>query len=196
MAIECYKLDIGGINFGAWNQISLHFNFDNATVDPQYIVAKGLIDDFNADRMATYRGLFPNEYGVQWIRAKRVSVGGGQSRTLEYITGTAVGTRAGDVSSLATAPIVKLYPAMGLNTSGRIFLPAISDQDLVENNYTGGYETAVANFFTSLQTWNGSISGNDWALAIHSKKLGIFTPVISHQLSATVGNMGKRRVPR
>jgi hypothetical protein len=196
MAIEGYKLDLGGLHGGSWNQCSLIFNVDNATSDPQFQVAKDLLDDFNADQLAGWRGLFPNEYALQWLRAKRISVGGGQSRNREYPGSVAIGTRGGDTTSLAISPVVKFFPAMGVNTQGRIFLPTVSDLDLEDNTYTAGYATLVENFFVGLDSWVGSVSGLTWEHAIYSKKLATITGVAAVQLSAVIANQGKRRVPR
>jgi len=196
MAIENYKLDLGGLHGGAWNQVSLVFQVNNGSSENNIFVAKKLVDDFHADRLTDWRGLFPNEYGLEWARARRISVGGGKSRTREYPGSSGQGTRAGDTASLALAPVVKLHCGMTADTQGRIFLPCVSESDLDQNILDAGYVNDVVTFFGDLVGWTGSISSLTWNLSVYSPKLSNAFPVVAITVSSIIGNQRKRRVPR
>jgi len=197
MPMELYKMDIGGLHGGAWNQISLHFRVDNTGSDPNLNVAQDLVNDWDTEKQVDYRDLFPNEYGVEWVKARRVSAGGGKTRFLEYPGSAGQGTRAGDTASLSISPVVKLVCGMGANTQGRIFLPAVAEADLNENVYDAGYITQVVTFFGGLTSWSASGgSGRTWELCVLSRKLASYFPVASVSVSDIIGNQRKRRVPR
>jgi len=196
MAIEAYKLDIGGLAGGAWNQTSLVFRTDNSGPEPSYIKAKELVDDFAEDPLTDWRGLFPTAYGVQWIKARRISAGGGHTRHIEFPNGAADGTGTGDLGSTSLAPVVKLICGMLSNTQGRIFLPCIAEANFVDNRFEASYTSLVTAYFNSILAFTGAVSSTAWQLAVWSTKQLTVHQAVAAQLADVIGNQRRRRVPR
>jgi len=196
MSIETYKMDLGGLHGGSWNQVSLHFQAETSGGGPSFEVAANLNNDFIADQFAGWRALFPNTYALEWIRTRRRIPNQGNSRSREFPLSAGQGTRAGVSDSLALSPVVKLFPGIANNTQGRIFLPCVSTTDFNINIFSGTYTSLVVAFFGGLTSWTGSVSGLTWDLAIYSPKLASAFPVVAVSVSDTIGNMKKRRVPR
>lgn len=196
MAIEAYKMDVGGLSGGSWTQFSIVFRVDNSADEPSYIKANELLQDFDADQLADLCALFPNTYVIKWLRARRISAGGGHSLVREYPGTAAIGTGVGTGGSLSLAPVVKLICGLNANTQGRIFLPCVAEANFLDNVYDSAYVTLVSGMFAQLISWTGSVSATEWNIAVWSpKQTNVFT-VLAVQVSNIIGNIKRRRVPR
>jgi len=194
MATEAYKLTIGGLQFGAWMQNEMYYLFDNGAATDPWTVAKNLCNDWYSHNAVSWLGCMPASYGMQWLSAIRVSAGGGKTWLREFPGGTVLGTLGTHPSSLSTAPIIKLFPAMGVNTQGRLFLPAPGEGYLVDNVYQSAYISAVNTLIGNIVSF--TVSGRTWALGIHSPKLANTYSVSAAALGSIIGNIGRRRTPR
>lgn len=194
MATEAYKVTVGGIQFGAWMQNQFYYLYDNGAATDRWLVAKQLVTDWIAEVLPSWLLCMPSEYGVQWISAIRTSAGGGKVYIKEFPGGTEVGGLGTEASNVGTAPVVKLYAGMGVDTQGRIFLPAPAEGYLVDNVYQAGYTAAVSTMLGHLVTFTAS--GRTYNLAIHSPKLAQTVAVSAAALGPIIGNIGRRRVPR
>lgn len=194
MATEAYRLTIGGLQYGAWMENVLHFTTDNDGSVTPIDMAKKLCDSWTTFNIVEWLATCPASYGIQWIEARRVSTGKGNSWVREFPGASEVGTLGTASSTLSIAPVIRLYPTTGINTQGRVYMPSPAEGYLEDNIYQPGYTSAVAALIASMITW--SDSGRDWYWAIHSPKLGIFAPVAEAALGPIIGTIGRRRTPR
>lgn len=193
MAIEAYALQIGATLGAAWVQNTLHYLADNATDSPSWEMALALTDEWDAQIKGLWLDTLPSAYILRWIEAKKISSGGGKSWPVEYPNATTFGTLGSTVANTNQAPIVKLFPALGTNTQGRIYMPGISEHQLVDNVIGNDYKAAINDLMPALKELTGGFV--DWTLGIHSKKLAATVPVVDIGLSQYLGNIGRRRKP-
>lgn len=194
MATEAYKLTLGSIQYGAWMQNEFYYIYDNSSAIENWLVAKQLVLDWITHTLPTWLLCMPASYGVEWISAIRTSTGGGKVWIKEFPGGSETGGAGTNSSSASTAPVIKLHPAMGVDTQGRIFLPAPAETMLIQNSYTSTYVTKITTMLGNLTTV--TVSGRSYALGINSKKLGGVFPVSVAQLGPIIGNIKRRRTPR
>lgn len=193
MAIETYSLRIGGLLFGSWVENVLHFRGDDGGTDTPRVMAKALTAHFNTTLLSKWLLCLPPQYGLQWIEAQKIMDGGGVSWWKEYPEGTENGAASGDVEGLGTSPIIKLFCAMGVNVQGRIFMPGVSNTNLVNNVYSGTYVTNTTSLANALIL---PTTSRNWQLAVYSPKNAASYNVIAATLSGIIGNQGRRRFPR
>jgi len=196
MATVTMKMDIGGLHRGSWNQWSLYFLTDDGGTSSGYTIAKDLVADWDVDHKTDLLGLFPVTYAFEWVKAYRIRPTGSHSFWKEYPGSAGQGTGGAASANLSIAPIIKLFPAISVNTQGRIFLPAVAEDDLADNVYEAGYVTNVLTTFGNMLSWTGSESSRSYLMAINSPKLNGAFAVSSVLLSSMIGNLKKRRVPR
>jgi len=193
MATEAYSLRIGATLGGAWVENVLHYLVDNDTDLINWSMAARLCEAWDSTVKTAWLGTLPSAYVLQWIEARRSSVGGGRSWWIEYPNSSTFGSLGSTTGGLQTAPIIKLYPGLGTDTQGRVYMPGISEAQLVNNEILSTYRTAVD---TLIAAWDSiSDSGSTFQLAIRSPKLGTTVPVVEAALGPIIGNIGRRRIP-
>jgi len=194
MAIQAYQLTIGALQFGTWMQNDLHYLIDNTSGVTPYNEASNLLVDWYASCQSYWLACCPAQYSIQWIGAIRTSSGGGRSAYMEFPGNTEPGTLGSESSSLSTAPVIKLFPGMGVATQGRIYMPAPDEAYLVDNVYQSGYISAVGALISHFVSFTHS--SRTWSLAIRSPKLNGTYAVSAATLGPIIGNIGRRRIPR
>jgi len=194
MAIEAYKLTVGALHFGAWVQNDMHFLADNDDDSTTRAMAFDLVDAWNFVCSTPWLGTLPESYAIQWIQAQRVIPSGGDAWWKEFPGSTANGTLGTGAATLNTAPIVKLYPGMGVHTQGRVFMPGIAETMLIGNVYDSDYVDAVNDWIAVQLSFDNG--GKTWTWGIRSPRLNLCTPVIAAALGPIIGNIGRRRIPR
>jgi len=193
MATEAYALKIGATLGGAWVENVLHYLVDNDTDLINFSMAQRLVNAWDASVKTAWLGTLPSAYILQWVEARRSSAGGGRSWWIEYPNSATFGSLGTTTSGLQTAPIIKLYPGMGFDTQGRVYMPGISEAQLVDNEIFATYRTAID---TLIAAWDSiSNGGSTFQLAIRSPKLGQTVPVVEAALGPIIGNIGRRRIP-
>src|SRR5262249_34536775 len=53
------------------------------------------------------------------------------------------GTRTGGIGASAVSPVIILFPTANAPPRGRVFLPGVSDNDLLDGEWNTGFRTAV-----------------------------------------------------
>jgi len=91
-------------------------------------------------------------------------------------------------------PSIFLVPPLGTKSGGRIFLPAVGGDQILNNAYAGGYVTAIGSFMTA-QITNFGVSGVHWQQVVYSRKTHNSAHVLAYQLSPVIGFQRRRRSP-
>ncbi len=194
MATETYLLSVQGSLQGQYRENVLAFTSAglgaNATLDN----AGDLINAFVTHGQALWLAMMPASYWLDLYSARRAFPKPSATANLQLQAFNVGGTRGAGATSYNLCPTVFLVPPMGTKSGGRVFLPAVSQADIVNNSYITAYANAVTAFFSAAITGFAG-SGSNWQLSIYSRKNASAALVNSHGLSERLGFQGKRRRP-
>lgn len=194
MATENYLLSIQGSVQGQYNECVLCFQSNGLSSSDTLDSAGDLVNAFNTHGLALWLAMMPNSYYMDVLSARRAFPKPSATAFIQAQAFTALGTRGGTSTAYNLCPSVFLVPPMGVKTGGRVFLPAVAQADIVNNQYIGAYITAVDNFFgAAVSGFAGS--GTNWHLAVYSRKNVSASLAQSWALSPRLGFQSRRRRP-
>lgn len=194
MATEIYELVLAASTGLETLENVMHFVGGNLTADHTIDNAKSLCDSFNTNVLPTWMNLFPDNYILKRITARRATPKPSGTATIEYPQATQIGQFGSGQLSNQLCPVLFLVPGMGFKTGGKIFLPCVPNTAIVNNSYTGGYVTLMAAFVGAILA-NFGVSGKTWQSAIYSRKLATYSITVGINLSPRFGFQKRRRSP-
>ena len=193
MAIECYELKITA-KLAQQDVLNvLHYNVDNDTDATSAALAGQLIQDWFLAMEGAWLGILPPDYELRHLYARRVIGGSGDGVWQEFPGGTTNGTLGTHTGPAAISPIIKLYGGMTDPYQGRIFLPGIAENMIVDDIYQAAWIAASEDLIATI----GSIaeSAKTFTLAIRRRSNNTSQDVTSMNVSPIRGLMGSRRTP-
>lgn len=141
MANHTYSLVISyapGLQFA---QNVLHYQFDDSSYSDTASAALALCNSFDAANTTALRSILSTHVTLLSYKARALTAPGG-FEAVKLLAGPPVGTRAGNLSTTAVSPVVVLFPTANAKPRGRVFLPGVSDSDLLDGDFSSGYRTA------------------------------------------------------
>jgi len=142
MANNTYSLTISyapGLQFA---QNVLHYQFDDSSYTDTATAALALCNSFDAANTTALRALLSTHCTLLSYKARNLTSPGG-FEAVKLLAGPPVGTRAGNLATTAVSPVIVLFPTANAKPRGRVFLPGVSDADLVDGDFSAAYRTAV-----------------------------------------------------
>lgn len=141
MATHTYRLTISYTVAAQFAQNILHYQFDDAGYADTSTAALALCNAFDAANTAGLKALLCTHVAINSYKARALNVSGG-FEAVKLLAGPPNGTRGGVLSNPAVGPCVILFPTSNAKQRGRVFLPGLSDSDLIDGDITAGYRTA------------------------------------------------------
>lgn len=194
MATENYSLSIQGQVSNSYNECVLTFQSAGLSSTDTLDAGDDLIAAFRSHAEGEWLDCLPVSYQLGVYQARRLFPKPSAQAHHQYQPQTQMGTAGSTATAYNLCPSVFLVPPMGIPSGGRIFMPAVSQGDVVNNGYDAGYITRIDAFMTAVT--NGMAgSGTNWKLGIYSRKNVSVALVQTWVLSPRLGFQGKRRQP-
>ena len=157
MATHTYRLIASYTFAGQFGQNILHYQFDDASYADTQSAALALCNAFDSANTAHLQALLCTHVTINSYKSRGLNISGG-FEAVKLLGGPPQGTRAGVLSNAAVGPCVVLLPTGNAKQRGRVFLPGLSDGDLIDGDITAGYRTAFNThkvMFTQTLTLSG-----------------------------------------
>jgi hypothetical protein len=139
MAAHTYSLIPSYISGGQFCQNVLHYQFDDSGFTDTVSAALALIDAFDTANSTHLKNLLNTHAQITSYKSRALTAPGG-FEAIKLMAG-AFGLRAGNLGATAVSPVAVLFPTGNASPRGRVFLPGVSDTDLVNGEYTGAFRT-------------------------------------------------------
>lgn len=130
MALHTYSLIPSYIAAGQFCQNILHYQFDDSGFTDTASAALALCNAFDTANTTHLRNLTPTTTHILSYRSRALTAPGGFEAV--KLLGAIFGLRAGNVGASAVSPVAVLFPMGNASPRGRVFLPTVSDNDLVD----------------------------------------------------------------
>jgi len=198
MANHTYSLVISYVAGGQFAQNVLHYQFDDAGFSDTQSAALALVNAFDTANTTHLRNMLCDSVSVYGYRARALDVAGG-FEALKLLAGPPAGTRTGTLAVSAVSPVIILFPNGNAKQRGRVFLPGISDSDLIQGEFQAGFRTAVTThrvMFVNTITLTGG-GGPVASPVVYSRKpLPSTSRIVEYaRLSEMAGTMRRRQRP-
>jgi hypothetical protein len=194
MATENYLLTINGGVMGSPNQTVLCFQSAGLASNDTLDAGVDLINAFAGNLEALWLACLPGTYSLNMYAARRAFPKPSAVAKLQYDASQVTGQRGSNATSYNLCPVIFLVPPMGTKSGGKVFMPAVPQGDIINNQYVAGYLTATSAFFNAAIA-GAAGSGTNWKLAIYSRKLQSVQLAQSFSKSLRLGFQGRRRTP-
>lgn len=194
MATETYELSLSGTLNASYRETVMHFTGVGVASGDTLAAGESLILGFRTNLEALFLATLPASYFLILYQARRATPKPSAVAHTSYGAMSTPGTRGSNANAQQTCPSIFMVPPMGTKSGGRIFWPAIPNGDLVQSNYSAGWQTAVNAYFTAAIA-GFTQSGITWTQAIYSRKLQTASTIVGHNFSPLVGFQGRRRKP-
>lgn len=197
MADQVYQFVVSYTCGGQFCQTVHHFRFEDGGFDSTFSAAEALNTAMNASRKGVLITVLPTSTTITSFKSRRVTGGGGLEAILNQTAGN-VGTRAGTISLSGAAPCVIGFPALPTTRKrARMFLPGVSETDLVDGIFSVSYKAAVEGAFGTLfdpiaLTGGGAPTAT---YVIKQVTAGASIPITDWELSTICGTIRRRQVP-
>lgn len=192
MATDYYRLRVQGLHQTEYNECVMFFKGTNLDAADYLLNADDLLQSWTGSILSAWLALMPSSYQVCRISAAKASVGGSSEVNQQYTINTQVGAVSGGAASQQLCPVIRLIPPMGVKTAGKIFLPCIAesqvDANIVNSTWLTNVDTLMGLVIAGFA--NGTIT---WSQVIYSRKLTIFSDVVSYDTSPIIGFQRKRQ---
>lgn len=142
MATHTYSLVVSYKVGGQFAQNVLHYSFDDAGFADTNAAAQALNNAFDTANTAKLRAMLCTAVSVLSYKSRSLS-GTGGFEAVKLLAGPPTGTRGGSLSVSAVGPVIILYPVANAKQRGRVFLPGVSDSDLLDGDFQAGIRTAI-----------------------------------------------------
>jgi hypothetical protein len=157
MATNVYQLVISGVAGGQFFSNIRHFSFDDSGYGTTELAAAALIAAWDAANRTKLRNLLSSGVTLKSYKARCVTAPGG-FEAFSPITILTTGTRAGNPSVSGIGLCLKGYALNVTKRIGKMFLPAVSELDCIDGEFTSSFMAAFAanaNFLNSPITLTG-----------------------------------------
>src|SRR5215471_853847 len=171
MATEVYTLKIEGYLANQYRANVMHFLGTGVDTNDTRHAALDCVSMFNTHLLLPWLAMLPGTYEVLSLYSRRTRLKPSAFSRLVYFPGTQPGTRGSQSTAQQTNPMIFMVPMMGFQSGGKLFLPAVSQGDLINNQYQAAFITAVQTFMAAAIGGNAGPSYT-WKLQVYSHKLG------------------------
>lgn len=141
MAQNTYSLIISYTAFPQFAQNVLHYQFDDSSYGDTATAALALCNAYDTANTTALRSILSVHTTILSYKSRCLTSPGG-FEGIKLLAGPPVGTRAGNLSVSAVSPVAVLFPTANAKPRGRVFLPGVSDTDLVDGDFAAPYRTA------------------------------------------------------
>ncbi len=197
MSEQIYQLRLTTSIAGQFAQNITHWRFDDGGFASTHAAALSLATSYQTRSQTQWQNMLPTATILLSWAARRVTQGQGFEAIVNIATAT-TGTRTGGLGAAAVAPVLIGYPSLPIGRErARIFLPGITETDLVDGYYAAAYKTAIATILATVFD-PLTISGGGSPVATYVLKHTIpanAIPMIEWRLSPTVGTLRRRQLP-
>ena len=139
MATRLYRLAASFLNGGQFSQNILHYTFDDSGFSDTASAGLALCNAFDTANTTHYKNLTPTTTQILSYKGRMISAGGGFESV--KLLGATFGLRTGNLGASAVSPVAVLFPTGNAAPRGRVFLPGVTDTDLVNGEYTTAFRT-------------------------------------------------------
>lgn len=141
MAIHLYSLTASYNCGGQFCQNVLHYQFDDAGFTDTAAAALSLINAFDAANTAKLKLILPTVTQILSYRARGITMPGGFEAI--KLLGAQFGARTGALQVAAVSPVMVLFPTGNAKPRGRVFLPGVTNTDLVDGEFTNTFRGVI-----------------------------------------------------
>jgi hypothetical protein len=194
VAEELYELAVVGNLNGEANECVLHFIGDNLTANDTFASAVNLLNSFSANIVSKWLPPLPASYQIDLLLARRVVPKFGQGAYIQFQKGSQVGTGGSNCCGYQLCPTIFLVPPMGTKSGGKVFFPSIPSARVADNAPSALWISQINTLFNAMAT-NFGTGAITWVQGILSRKLGTYSHVMNHTISARLGFQSRRRKP-
>lgn len=198
MGIHTYSLILSYDNGGQFSQNVLHYQFEDSGYTDTQSAALALINAWDTANRTKLRNMLPLLTKLVSIKARGLTAPGG-FEAIKLISSTNGGLRTGNQGTAAVGPCIILFPTANAKPRGRCFLPGVSDDDLIDGDFTSTYKAVVvtnATLFTASIVLAGGGTPTA-APVIYSRKTtpGTAYAIEYARLSPMAGTQRRRQRP-
>lgn len=197
MATHVYSLVMSYVNGGQFSQNVLHYQFDDAGFTNTSDAASSLCNAFNAANTTPLKTILPTTTQITSYKGRNITAGGGFEGIL--LIGATFGLRAGNLSTSGVSPVLVVFPSANAKPRGRIFLPGVTDTDLVNGEFTTSFKNAVnaqKHFVSDTLTLTGGGGPVATPVVVSRKTVPVTPYVVEYvRLSPMPGTQRRRQRP-
>ena len=153
MATHTYSLIPSYTSGGQFCQNILHYQFDDSSYTDTASAALALINAFDAANTTKLKNLCTVHTDILSYRSRGVTMPGG-FEAIKLLSGVS-GLRSGNLGTTAVSPVAILFPSGNAKPRGRVFLPGVTDADLIDGEYTSTFRT---NFTTQAVLFTNTLT--------------------------------------
>jgi len=193
MANHTYSLAIAYSAQGQFANNILHYLFDDGGFASTAAAALALATAFDTANRTLLKNILPTSTTLLSVKARNVTMAGGFEGFFPIPAGQ-TGARTGNVAASGVSPLVILFPTAQVRSRGKVFLPGISDTDLMDGEYQTGFVTAFntnKHLFTDNLTLVGG--GAPTATPVLLNRTAMVTNTIAHAMLSMVAGTQRRR---
>lgn len=139
MAIHTYSLIPSYVIAGQFAQNVLHYQFEDGSFSDTAAAGLALCNAFDAANTTHLKNLLPTACTITSYKARCLTAVGG-FEGIKLLSGQ-VGLRAGTVQASGVSPVAILFPTANAKPRGRVFLPGISNADLIDGEFSSTFRT-------------------------------------------------------
>jgi hypothetical protein len=139
MSNHTYTLQPSYTSGGQFCQNVLHYEFDDAGYTDTNAAALALINAFDTANTTHLKNLCTVHTDILSYRSRGVTMPGG-FEAIKLLSGVS-GLRTGNLGATAVSPVAVLFPSGNAKPRGRVFLPGVTDLDLIDGEYTSVFRS-------------------------------------------------------
>lgn len=197
MAANTYSLAINYNVAGQFATNVLHYQFDDAGFSTTASAALALNTAFLLANQTQLLGILSVHVTLLSIRSRCVTSAGG-FESVTTLAGGTVGSRAGNLMVAGIGPVFVTFPTANGKLRGKIFVPGISNSDVLEGIITTPFRatlnTALAALIAPITLVGG---GAPVATAVIFTRKPVKTahPIGGGQVAPMLGQIRRRQLP-
>lgn len=199
MATDYYSLEVR-VNVAGFPMANVfHYKIVDPSVSNEYLVAASLINELTVGAgitswFARYQRLMSVDCYISNVLAKRIKVLGGNTAELILQEDSRPGIRTGNVIASQVAAAIIWVQTTEEGTTGRNFIPGISEDDLENGRFTDDFQEAIDNFITK-HLAGFTVSGGVFLPVIFQRETSTGLDITNGYLSPKPGTIRNREKP-
>lgn len=196
MPTDTYSL---AVNYSCGNQFCsniLHYQFDDSGFTSSAAAALALATAFDTANRTALKNILPTATTLLSYKARNIQSHGGFEGFLAVPPGQ-TGARTGNLAASGVSPLLILYPTDGGRERGKIFLPGVTDTDMIDGEYQTAFNTALntnKHIFTDTLTLVGG-GGPTATPVIFSRRTDLAHTIAYIVRSMVFGTQRRRQRP-
>jgi len=195
--MSVYELDLSGRSGGEYVQNVLHYDVaESGSSFGPYDYAQDLFAAWNSTMRAKWLDINTGDYELTSERSRKVQSPGGPMAVNVESPGTRIGSR-GALGASGIGPVI-LFPVnlAGRNATGKIFVPGVANDDILDNVFVNGLPAKLLTFSSNLVIPLTLVTtGVNAQFCIYHRKTQVNTHAAVNRISEKVGTQRKRYVP-